>query len=222
MPQPETRKPQNSLQDALLCSVRKHGLDAERADATSAGPFATQRVGALSYDRAMSSREFTVRATREVDWRDMRELRLEMLRDTPIAYGETVEHALGLSESEWRMRARRGENYGQTAMVAIANGRWVGIMGGHIPDPATGPLLVGVYVAPNFRGSRSTVSDGLLDAIEAWASEFGSTLRLEVHERNGRARAFYEKRGYALTGRSQIYALDPSTGVEYEMLKRLR
>ena len=99
----------------------------------------------------------------------MRTLRLEMLRDYPLAYGETLEHALRVDEAAWRLRGARGTTPGQTSIVAIDGDRWVGHMGGYIPDAATGPLLVGVYVAPDYRGDAAGVSRLLLDAVERWA-----------------------------------------------------
>ena len=44
---------------------------------------------------------------------------------------------------------------------------------------------------------------------------------LEVHEDNPRARRFYEKLGFTLTGRSREYELAPG-GLELEMIKPLR
>lgn len=168
----------------------------------------------------MVASPLVIRTTRESDWREVRALRLEMLRDTPLAYLETLEHALAVDEDTWRHRARRGETAGQTSVVAIEDGRWVGHMGGYIPDAATGPMLVGVYVAPDRRGDAAGVTRALLDAIERWASAHGSTLRLEVHEDNPRARRFYEKLGFVLTGRTSTYPLEPG-GLELEMIKRL-
>ena len=168
----------------------------------------------------MSHRDVEIRTTRSVDWQALRTLRLEMLRDYPIAYGETLENALTVDEAGWRRRAERGTTPGQTSIVAIVGDRWVGHMGGFIPDAATGPLLVGVYVAPGFRGDGAGVSRLLLDAVEDWARGFGDTLRLEVHEDNPRARRFYEKLGFTLTGRSREYELAPG-GLELEMIKRL-
>ncbi|WP_143761607.1 GNAT family N-acetyltransferase, partial [Clavibacter michiganensis] len=54
------------------------------------------------------------------------------------------------------------------------------------------------------------VADMLLDAVIAWARDRpnAQALRLEVHEDNPRARAYYERRGFVLTGRSVPYALD--------------
>ncbi|HEU4466521.1 MAG TPA: GNAT family N-acetyltransferase [Agromyces sp.] len=161
-----------------------------------------------------------IRTTREDDWAAVRALRLEMLRDTPIAFGDTLERALGYEEAEWRVRARRGESREQTVIVAIEGDRWVGTMGCYVPDAATGPLLVGVYVSPDRRGDAAGVTRALLDEIERWAAERSDTLRLEVHEDNPRARRFYEKLGFAYTGHRRPYELDPG-GMELEMEKRL-
>lgn len=163
----------------------------------------------------------TIRPTTEADWEAVRALRLEMLRDTPMAYAEHLADAEQLDETEWRARGRRGQDTGGTALVAIdADGRWVGAMGSFIPDAVIGPLLVGVYVAPSHRGRAAGVTDALLDAIESWASGHGDTLRLHVHERNLRAQAFYARRGYEPTGVTEAYVLAPDER-ELEMIRRL-
>lgn len=169
----------------------------------------------------MRSTDLVIRTTTEDDWREVRALRLEMLRDTPIAYGETLEHALAVDESGWRARAAHGTMPRQTSVVAIDGGRWVGHMGGYIPDATSGPMLVGVYVAPDHRGEKAGVARLLLGAVERWALGHGDTLRLEVHEDNPRALRFYEKLGFTLTGRSREYELEPG-GLELEMIKSLR
>lgn len=165
--------------------------------------------------------DLVIRTTREDDWQAVRALRLEMLRDTPLAYADTLERSLGYDEAEWRRRARRGEGPHQTAVVAIEDDRWVGTMACYVPDQATGPMLVGVYVAPDRRGDDAGVTRALLEEIERWAAERADTLRLEVHEDNPRARRFYEKLGFELTGHTRPYELDPG-GLELEMVKRLR
>lgn len=112
---------------------------------------------------------FTVRSTRETDWPDVRQIRLEMLADTPMAYGETLESALAHDEAEWRMRARRGESDHGIVVVAVdeESGRRVATMGGYVDDDA-GPMLVGVYVHPAHRGRAAGVTDALLDAVQEW------------------------------------------------------
>ena len=164
--------------------------------------------------------ELVIRTTEEADWQAVRALRLEMLRDTPLAYGETLATALDADETTWRARAARGTTPRQTSIVAIDGERWIGHMGGYIPDATSGPMLVGVYVAPEHRGDEAGVSRRLLEAVEQWAREFGGTLRLEVHEDNPRAIRFYEKLGFTLTGRSRDYELAPG-GLELEMIKPL-
>ena len=106
-----------------------------------------------------------IRPTREDDWAAVRALRLEMLRDTPIAFGDTLERALEYGEPEWRTRARRGESSEQASIVAIEGDRWVGTMSCYVPDQASGPMLVGVYVAPDRRGDGGGTA--LLDAVTA-------------------------------------------------------
>jgi GNAT superfamily N-acetyltransferase len=152
----------------------------------------------------------TIRTTSESDWESVRALRLEMLADTPIAFAETLETALTVDEDDWRTRAARG------AHVAIDDGRWVGTMGCYIADGS--PLLVGVYVTPDARGTG--VAEALLTSIEHWAREWGDTLLLHVHADNARAIRFYEKQGYAATGVTVPYVLNEAE-TELEMAKRL-
>jgi GNAT superfamily N-acetyltransferase len=173
---------------------------------------------------------FSIRPTTEDDWQDVRTLRLEMLADTPIAFAETREHALDQPESEWSMRGARGVTDHGTSLVAIAaDGRWIGAMAGYDAAAAAGaddadttasPLLVGVYVAPDFRGAGAGVTDALLAGVEAWARTRADTLALHVHEDNARAIAAYERRGFERTDVTIPYNLDPAK-VELEMVKRL-
>lgn len=163
----------------------------------------------------------TIRSVTEEDWREYRALRLQMLEDTPLAFGETLEHALRFAEPEWRMRARRGQEPRSALLVAIDDQTmtWAGTMGGYLPPNGT-PLLVGVFVAPGFRGASAGVADRLLGGIETWAREYGSELTLHVHEQNPRAIRFYERHGFADTGRRLTYELAPG-GLEWEMVKPL-
>ena len=169
--------------------------------------------------------DVNVRRTREDDWEEYRALRLEMLADTPLAFGETLANAEGGAEAEWRMRSARGESADQILVAAIENatGRWVGTMGGFVasgPDVA-GPLLVGVYVTPDFRGRTLGVASAMLAEVESWAARIDRLLHLHVHDGNPRALAFYERNGYRLTGKVEQYILNPRQR-ELEMVKELR
>jgi GNAT superfamily N-acetyltransferase len=173
----------------------------------------------------MTSAAITVRRTAEADWEQYRALRLEMLADTPTAFGETLASAQRCDEPEWRMRSARGESSDRILVAAIENstGRWIGTMGGFVasgPD-VVGPLLVGVYVTPDFRGRSHGVAPSMLREIEKWAAGVGRMLHLHVHEDNARALAFYEREGYRLTGKTEPYVLNPEQR-ELEMVKELR
>ncbi len=169
----------------------------------------------------MTTNGFSIRRTVGADWSEIRDLRLEMIRDTPTAYAETLADALGHDEAEWRMRGERGTAEHGIAIAGISDaGRWIGTMGAFVPNSETGPLLVGVYVAPAFRGRQVGLTDRLLEAIEDWARTEGTQLTLHVHEENARARAYYERRGFAPTGHTIAYNLDPTKN-ELEMVKQL-
>jgi ribosomal protein S18 acetylase RimI-like enzyme len=162
----------------------------------------------------VSAPDAVIHRFRAEDWREYRTLRLEMLEDTPLAYLETLEHALTLPESEWRGRTTRTTVPGSTAYAAVdpATGRWLGAMNAYVAADRTRVMLVSVYITPDARGRAAGVTDMLLDAIVAWARDRpeATAIRLEVHEDNPRARAYYERRGFRLTGRSVPYALDRS------------
>jgi GNAT superfamily N-acetyltransferase len=164
----------------------------------------------------------TILSPTEADWERVRDLRLEMLRDTPIAFMETVEAAEANTEEVWRMRANRGTTPDSVQLVAVDDaGRWVGTMSGFVDRlEVRGPLLVGVFVTAGARGRDAGVADALLDAVEDWARGRGDALTLHVHEDNARAIAFYRRRGYDLTGRTIPYNLDPTRN-ELEMRRRL-
>lgn len=169
----------------------------------------------------MTADRLLIRRTSADDWRQVRDLRLEMIRDTPTAYVETLESAESHDEAEWRRRGARGAAEHGIALVGIApSGRWVATMAAVVRDTETGPLLGGVYVAPYVRGREAGVADAMLSAIEDWARTEGDRLTLHVHEDNARARAFYERRGFVATGRTIPYPLAPEQ-LEIEMVEQL-
>jgi GNAT superfamily N-acetyltransferase len=163
---------------------------------------------------------FTVRAVRPHEWERFRELRLRMLADTPIAFGETLAQAGALDDDAWRERTARVTEPPSAALVAVTDdGTWVGIMRGFV-STTRGPMLVSVFVDPAWRGAGAGVADALLDGVIAWARGVGQTLQLDVHADNPRAIAFYRRRGFVATGRIHPYDLPPY-GDEMEMELRV-
>jgi GNAT superfamily N-acetyltransferase len=168
----------------------------------------------------------------EDDWRRVRELRLRMVLDTPIAFLETPEQVRAIDETEWRSRIARSRGPQNTRYVAVApDGTWVGTMScflsdgepGYLTDPKPGAVranLVGVFVDPAWRADAG-VADALLAAISAWVRGEGlNALHLHVGDVNVRARRYYAKRGFRETGVVAAIPEQPGTG-EVEMVLAL-
>ena len=146
----------------------------------------------------------------EDDWQLLRDVRLEMLRDAPLAYLETLADAEPRTEAEWRFRSNRG-SAGPTELALAAEDperpdRWVGYLACFVDSPGQGHV-VSVYVAPGQRGTG--LAGRMLDGVVDWArGEAGlDRLHLYVHEHNPRARAFYRRYGFTETGGTMPYDL---------------
>ncbi|MET7981669.1 MULTISPECIES: GNAT family N-acetyltransferase [unclassified Streptomyces] len=165
----------------------------------------------------MDSKTHVMRSIRSDEWRQVKELRLDALRDpvAHLAFLETYEKAVAEPDGFWQDRAS-GAAVGATArqqIVAVGgDGVWAGSVTvlveqagvpdafGEVPERSQAHL-VGVYVRPEYRGSEAGVTLGLFDAALAWSWEAGlERVRLFVHEKNGRAEAFYRKAGFLPTG----------------------
>lgn len=182
-------------------------------------------------------RGWEVRRVRADEWRALRDIRLEALKDTPIGFGERYEDALAKPDDDWRERARRDAEAAHTALFAAfdPSGRIVGTTGtftraGSVLTDGRELVIYGVYVTPGQRGARRGVDQHgvdehsagrrgvdqpgvaslLFDAAITWAREAGGAdvITLSVHERNERAHAFYRRYGFAETGVRTPYNLD--------------
>ncbi len=162
----------------------------------------------------------SIAAVTERDWRQVRDLRLQALADTPHAFMETLVHAVARTDEHWKARARRCEGPDYVGFAAIDGSRWVGTMRGEISAEGQANLL-GVFVLPSYRGRKHGIGDRLLDAVEQWMRDAGrSEVFLEVHQDNLRAQAFYQRRGYQFTGVSRPYPLLPAES-EVQMRRAL-
>ena len=159
------------------------------------------------------------------EWRQLRDLRLQALRNAPLAFGSTYEREAAYTEQRWQQWAASsaaGEK--QVAIVALAGDHWVAMAGGYLPvrdDPSIMPVawLVAVYVHPSWRGRglARAVSEGVI----SWAREReAAELRLHVADWNDAARRVYEELGFKPTGDRMTLPHDPSVD-EVEMSLRL-
>ncbi|MFE9454489.1 GNAT family N-acetyltransferase [Streptomyces sp. NPDC006739] len=167
--------------------------------------------------------DYSLHRVRTQDWQAYRVIRLQMLRDTPLAYLETIEDALGHPDSEWQFRTSRAAGPGNIGVAAVEpGGSWTGVMNAFLPAPDTAKL-VGVWLHPDHRGASGGAATLMLDEIVRWARQETSAERLAllVHEENRRAIAFYRRSGFVATGHSEPYPLNESQQ-EVEMVLPLR
>ncbi|MDI2036856.1 GNAT family N-acetyltransferase [Paenarthrobacter nitroguajacolicus] len=150
------------------------------------------------------------------DWQLLKNVRLEMLADTPMAYVESLAAARRQTDSQWQERAAAMTGEGSITLVADSGedgSRFCGLMRVVVKDPQdrARPLqamLISVYVSPEHRGLG--LADELLSsACKAGADELAAQyLELGVHEDNSRAQAFYRRHGFETTGASRPYPQD--------------
>ena len=145
----------------------------------------------------------------------LRAIRLEALADSPQAYGSSYEETSAWSNRHWRALCRQWNYY-----LAEHEGRVVGVASGGTNDVHPGTRwLYGMYLSPSARGTG--VAQQLVEAVESWARDEGvDSLFLHVAEPMARARAFYEKEGFVLTGEVIVMQRDPTIQLS-TMAKRL-
>ncbi|MFT3799006.1 GNAT family N-acetyltransferase [Microbacterium sp.] len=172
-----------------------------------------------------------VRRVRPDEWREVRGLRIEALRDpvAAIAFLGTAAGAERQPDEFWQTRTRDAASGDAAAQFVArsADGRWLGTAtvlrraAGEV-DPLGRTLdaarsdVVGVYVQPDARGT-GVIAD-LFEACADWARGLGdSALTLDVHVDNARARRAYERCGFVETG----VTMTGSIGPELEMRRSL-
>lgn len=142
--------------------------------------------------------ELSVRRLGPDDARAYRDLRLEALADTPVAFGESIAEAKDRPVADWQALFA-GERtffgvFDQNRLVGCAN---------YLPQRGekTQHLgwLFGVYVSPKGRGKGA--SDLLIGAVLAHARGEGALqVHLGVWTENGPALRLYERFGFSTYG----------------------
>ncbi len=111
-----------------------------------------------------------IRVVTEDRWEMWRDLRLRVLSTDPEAFGSTLEHELGYTEEDWRVRVRRGR-----MVVALVDGV-PGGMAGTVTDQPGVTAVVSMWVAPEHRGRG--LARQLLDDVLTFGVPDGDTVRL--------------------------------------------
>lgn len=165
--------------------------------------------------------QYEVRRIRAHEWRPLRRLRLEALKDSPMAFVDQYDEALARPDSVWQERAERSASSPQSATFVAARGdEFVGMAACFVEDledyDGVSAHVVGVYITPAHRGTG--VVDALMAAVLGFAERDLSAdrIRLFVTEINGRAEAAYRRTGFVRTGFALPYPPDP-TYLEHEL-----
>lgn len=169
-----------------------------------------------------------IRRLARSDWQLLRDVRLEMIADTPMAYVESLAAAKRQTDTQWQERASAMSEDASVTLVADGGedgSRISGLMRvvvKHPQDPGKPRqvMLSSVYVAPEHRGLG--LADQLLleSCAVAEADLAAGIIELGVHEENARALRFYQRHGFRTTGASRPYPQDKSKS-ELVMERRL-
>jgi GNAT superfamily N-acetyltransferase len=156
----------------------------------------------------------TVVRAAEDQWRDVSCVRLAALRDSPSAFGSTLERELRYDETRWREWVR-----GAAVFLAVPSGADapVGIAVGIPGENVTARQLVAMWVSPRWRG-RGTAAL-LLGSVAHWAhADGGRSLGLWVTIGNAPAQRLYDRHGYKPTGRVKPLPSNPQLAEEERVL----
>ena len=124
------------------------------------------------------------------DWRQVREIRLEMLADSPLAYVESLTAAQRYPAEEWQARAAWAERPHCLGLAVVLGetGRWVGLARSSVmADLAERAFVFGVYLAPDLRGHG--IADDLFDRVERWVRAEGTATSTSTYTRATPARS---------------------------------
>ena len=158
-----------------------------------------------------------VRRIGSEEWRELRRLRLEALRDTPLAFGSTYASDAAVDDAAWqRWAADAAAATHEVIVVGVSGGRWVAMARGSVAnDEPADAFLTAVYVTPAWRGHG--LGRAVSAAVIAWARARGlARMRLHVAGWNDAARRTYESLGFVATGATEPLPHDPSV-TEHEM-----
>jgi ribosomal protein S18 acetylase RimI-like enzyme len=143
-------------------------------------------------------------------------VRLSALQESPSAFGSTYARESEFSESEWMARLERWSGVKGVGFLAMDGQGPCGIAGALLDlEETSRAQLVSMWTAPAHR--RRGVGRLLVNAVLDWArGKKVQTLLLMVTSKNDSATRFYERLGFAMTGRTEPYPNDPGV-LEYEM-----
>jgi len=143
----------------------------------------------------------------------VRETRLRALTDSPDDFDITVDETRTWSPDTWTRWITDNAMF----VLRMSSGP-AGLAGGSPHwDIPTGVFLLAVWVDPAFRGTGA--ANALVTEVITWARRRGARdVWLHVVKHNGRARRFYERLGFQLTGVEIVRDRDGLAEVEMRLV----
>jgi RimJ/RimL family protein N-acetyltransferase len=150
-----------------------------------------------------AQRDFSIRTGVAADTAAYRELRLEALRNEPVAFSSDYETDRIMPEAHWTERLSASERGETEAIFLATHGSellgMAGIVEGKSPKTRHLALIWGVYVRPAWRGRH--IADALLLRCIEWAGQHASRrVRLAVSIANIPAIRAYRRLGFEVYG----------------------
>jgi len=149
----------------------------------------------------------------------LRELRIEALSDSPVAFSADLEAARAEPVESWSERLG-GYESGNLGLICAAEvqDRLVGMCGlycGDRPKTRHSGMIWGIYVSPGWRGLR--IAEYLIQECLAWGQDHGVVVaKLGVNTSNIPAIRCYTRCGFS------VYGIEPKAiyyeGVYYDEL----
>jgi ribosomal protein S18 acetylase RimI-like enzyme len=135
------------------------------------------------------------------EWRTYRALRLRALKDSPDAYGSTLDREMALTDSDWSTRLADGVAAPRALpLIALVDGTPAALTWGRVNDDE--PEVAHVYqvwVAAEHRGRG--IGRLLMEAVIAWARESRlHAVLLDVTADNAAAVQLYRRLGFVEVG----------------------
>jgi ribosomal protein S18 acetylase RimI-like enzyme len=147
-------------------------------------------------------------------------VRLRALQDAPHAFGSTYAKESQLTDSDWIQRVERWNGESGAGFLAMDEDTGCGISGSFLDqNDAKRAQLIAMWTAPTHR--QRGIGRLLVDEVLKWArGRNARILQLMVTSNNEPAMHFYQRLGFAPTGRTEPYPNDP-TVIEYEMSRAI-
>lgn len=147
-------------------------------------------------------------------------VRLRALQDTPKAFGSTYAKEAQLTDADWVGRTKRWSGEQGMMYLAMDGEAGCGIAGAYLDEQdVTRAQLISMWMAPTHR--QRGVGRLLVEVLIRWARLRGAgTMQLMVTSKNDAAILFYQRLGFAFTGRTEPYPNDAAL-IEHEMARRI-